>query len=210
MALFGIIGALSSAINPWMIRKLSYKQRDSIFPVITNLTELISFGTVFIIGLAPEIFSFLAPSSYGDSMMAIIPFAISTVPYFLFGVSSVFITYSEKTKFISAATLLGATLNLGLNIFLIPRLGFMGGAVSYLASETVIYLLSLYLLGRCDDNAKANLGSTLPVLFPAAFALLMPILYEYLALRLLVLILPAVLMVNRGFRCLALVREKNT
>ena len=114
---------------------------------------------------------------------------------------------SEQTTAYAAN---GTLLNLGLNIFLIPRLGFMGGAVSYLASETVIYLLSLYLLGRCDDNAKANLGSTLPVLFPAAFALLMPILYEYLALRLLVLILPAVLMVNRGFRCLALVREKNT
>ncbi len=209
MGLFGIIGALSSAINPWMIRKLSAGDGEKVFPVIKNLAEAISFASVFIIGLAPEIFSFLAPESYGDSTVTIVPFALSTVPYFLFGVASVFITYSEKTKFISLSSLLGALLNLGLNLLLISRLGFFGGAISYLVSELVVFLVSLWLLQSCNRRAFEMLKNPMPLLFPLGFSLLFPMLYGYLPLRLLLLIFPAVLLTNRGFRCLSLVKEKN-
>lgn len=210
MALFGIIGALSSAINPWMIRKLSAGDEEKIFPVIKNLAEAISFASVFIMGLAPEIFAFLAPESYRDYTLAILPFALSTVPYFLFGAASVFITFSEKTRFISFASLLGAVLNLGLNFLLISTVGPIGGAISYLISELVVFFSALWLLGSCDKRAFDMLKSPMPILFPLGFSMLFPMLYSYLSLRLLLLIFPAVLLVSRGFKCLALVKEKNS
>ncbi|MBQ7374911.1 MAG: oligosaccharide flippase family protein [Clostridia bacterium] len=210
MALFGIIGALSSAINPWMVRKLSAREEERIFPVIKNLSEAISFASVFIMGLAPEIFAFLAPESYRDYTLAILPFALSTAPYFLFGAASVFITFSEKTRFISFASLLGAALNLGLNFLLISAVGPIGGAISYLISELAVFLSALWLLRGCDRRAYDMLKSPMPILFPLGFSMLFPMLYSFLSLRLLLLIFPGVMLVNRGFRCLMLVKEKGS
>jgi O-antigen/teichoic acid export membrane protein len=209
MALFGIIGSLSSAMNPWIIRKLSAGRRDLISPVIKNLTELISFGAVFIIGLAPEILSFLAPRGYLDSLFVIIPFAVSTVPYFLFSVSSVIITFSEKTKLISLAASAGAAVNLILNLFFISELGSVGGALSYLVAELLIFLLALKLLGTADTSLKEEMKRPFPLVFAACSAAVLSLLYRSLAIRLLLLIIPACLAVNRVFACLSLVREKN-
>lgn len=210
MALFGLIGGLSSAMNPWMIRKLSSGKRTEIFPVVKKISELISFGAAIIIGLAPELFSFLAPASYFSALPVIIPFAISTLPYFLFSVASVLLTYSEKTKLVSLSAALGAIFNLSLNILLISALGTVGGALSYLISEIAVYLISLRLMGKIDTSIKEAMKQSFPFIFVFSMAPVFFILYDSLALRLLLLIIPATLAVNRGFSCLELVREKNT
>lgn len=209
MALFGIIGALSSALNPWIIRKLAVGDKDSLMEVIKNLGQLVSFGSVFIIGLAPELLSILAPKSYNDSLYAIIPFAISTIPYFLFNVFSVFITYQEKTKFISIYTLLGAAVNLVLNLILIKSFGYIGGGISYLFAESLIFVLVSLYLRKNNAHLKVDLSDqAFPFIVSLAMALVLPLIYPYLSARLIILIIPACFAVNRGFLCLDLAKEK--
>ena len=209
MGLFGLIGALSSALNPWMIRKLSRENKDSLVSVIKSLCELISFGSVIIIGLAPEIFSMLAPDGYIDALYAIIPFAISTVPFFLFSVYSVIFTYLEKTKLISIYTLVGAGINLTLNLFLIKSLGYIGGAVAYLTAEGVMCLMASASVKKEADYPRGIFVSAgFSILFSILFAVISSILYPYLPARLILLIIPACLIVNRGFICIDLAKEK--
>ena len=209
MALFGLIGALGSALNPWIIRRLTRGDDEGLFDVIKNLSDLVAFGSVVIIGLAPEILFVLAPKGYSEAIYTIIPFAISTVPYFLFNLYSVLITYAEKTKFISLYTLFGAVLNLVLNIILIKSFGYIGGAVSYLVSEGVIYLLASSFIKKRGSNTKRKTdGAGFSISFSVVMAVFLFLLYPHLSIRLVILILPACLAVNRGFACLDLAKEK--
>lgn len=210
LALFGLIGASFSALNPWIIRRLGRGDDEEIFDIIKNLSDLISFGSIIIIGLAPEILFILAPGGYSEAVYTIIPFALSTVPYFLFNLYSVFITYKEKTKFISVYALIGAVINLGLNLILIKSIGYIGGAISYFIAEIVVYLL-IHLFAKkniFNDVGRQRDGANFSISFSILMAAPLVLLYPYLPIRLVILILPACLAVNRGFSCLKIAREK--
>ena len=210
MALFGLIGASFSALNPWIIRRLGRGDDEEVFDIIRNLGDLISFGSIIIIGLAPEILFILAPGGYSEAVYTIIPFALSTVPYFLFNLYSVFITYKEKTKFISVYALIGAVINLGLNLILIKSIGYIGGAISYFIAEGLVYLLiHLFAKKNIFNNATGQGdGAKFSISFSILMAAPLVFLYPYLPIRLVILILPACLAVNRGFSCLKIAREK--
>lgn len=154
MALFGIIGALSSALNPWLIRKLASGKIKSTAPVIESLYELISFALIIVAGFGREILAFLAPADYLDSALVIVPFAISSAPYFAFGVISALLTYYRRGRAVSFAAIFGASLNLAVNVILISKIGILGGAISYLISETMVYLIAYRELHALETDMR--------------------------------------------------------
>ena len=206
--LFALIGALSNALNPWLIRKLSLGRRDLIFPVIENISAIVAWGSAAVITLSPEIFSFLAPESYRDAVFAIAPIALCSVPYFLFTVATVVSGFSERTHNVSISASIGAAINLILNILLIPRLSYLGGGIAYFAAEAVMLLSLLLLMGRRDKDAAVALLGGRESWVALAFGCLMPLFYKYPALRILLLSIPLCLGARRGFKCLTLSREK--
>lgn len=207
-ALFAIIGALSSALNPWIVRKLSGGKRGEIFPIIGEISVLIGWGTAAVITLSPEIFSFLAPESYKDAIYVISPLALSSVPYFIFTVAMVFLGFSERTRIVSISAVLGALVNLMLCLALIPTVGYFGGGIAYLAAECAMTICVLILIRQWDKNGTAALFGKWEVYFTFIFGGLMPFLYEYKAARILLLILPICQGIRHGFTCLELVKEK--
>ena len=207
LGLFALIGALCSALNPWLVRKLRANQREATIPVIGELSSVIAWGSLFIVALAPEIFSFLAPKSYMDALYVIPIMALSAAPYFLFNMASVFISYGERTKIISLCATAGAAINLAANLILIPRIGYTGAAISYLLSEVAMYLISHRAIAKWEGReavARWARGMLLPLIFSAVFALL----YGNAAVRIFLLIIPACQVIRSGFICLGLAREK--
>ncbi len=209
MALFALIGALSSALNPWIIRKLSSKNDAAILPVLKTLCEMIAYASVIVAGLGREILAFLAPPSYLDLALVTVPFAAATLPYFAFGVIGVILTYYGRERFVSFSAIFGAALNLAANVLLIPRLGAIGGALSYFLSETVMYALSLKQLSAVRRDVSQGLFSPIAFLFSICASAVLATLYDRLALRLLLLIPPALLLTARCFECLKLLGEGN-
>ncbi len=208
MALFGIIAAICSALNPWLVRKLSRGEEDATFSLISELSKIVGWGSVFALGLAPEIFAFLAPKSYADSLYAIAPFALSSLPYFLIGITTVILCYREKTKYVSASSILGAAVNIAANFLLIPYLGYAGGAIAYLVSQMLAFMLSVLWLRRYDSAAAEALGVFPTMLYTCGFGALLVLLYPYTALRILLLIIPAIFCLRGGFSALRMAKEK--
>lgn len=208
MALFGIIAALCSALNPWLVRKLSRGEEDATFSLISELSKIVAWGSVFALGLAPEILAFLAPKSYADSLYAIAPFALSSLPYFLVGTATVILCYREKSKYVSASAVAGAAANILANFILIPLLGYAGGAIAYLASQGVTYVLSVLWLKRCDPRAAEALLDFPTMLFSCGFGALLLLIYPYSALRILLLMIPAIFCLRSGFSALRMAKEK--
>jgi O-antigen/teichoic acid export membrane protein len=206
-AALALIGALSSALNPWMIRKLKAGDDGAVLFVTRELSSIISWGSVTLLALAPEIFAFLAPKSYSDALYVIAPFAISSLPFFLFSIASVLSGFYERTRFISLATALGATVSIILNIFLVPRIGFIAGGIAYLAAEIVMYLFVRRLLSGIGNNTAEALKPKGEIYFALVVGGAFLLLYGNLPLRILLLTVPLCEMVRHGFFCLDLVKE---
>ncbi len=206
-AALALIGALSSALNPWMIRKLKVGDEETVLSVTRELSSIISWGSVTLLALAPEIFAFLAPKSYSDALYVIAPLAISSLPFFLFSIATVLAGFFEKTKIISLATGLGATVSIVLNILLIPRIGFIAGGIAYLAAEIVMYIFVRRLLPGGGHNTTEMLTPCREIYFALAVGGAFLLLYGNLPLRILLLSVPLCEMVRHGFFCLGLVKE---
>ena len=210
MALFGLIAALCSALNPWLVRKLSRGEESISFSLISELSKIVGWGSVLALGLAPEILAFLAPKSYGDSLYAIAPFALSSLPYFLYGIATVILCYREKTKYVSASAILGAAINIFANFLIIPRLGYAGGAIAYLISQALTFILASSWLRRYDAAAADALSAFPTMLFTFGFGALLVLLYPNTLPRILLLIIPAVLCLKSGFSALRMAKEKQS
>ena len=206
-AALALIGALSSALNPWMIRKLKAGDDGVVLFVTRELSSIISWGSVTLLALAPEIFAFLAPKSYSDALYVIAPFAISSLPFFLFSIASVLAGFYERTRFISLATALGAAVSIILNFLLVPRIGFIAGSIAYLAAEIVMYLFVRRLLSGLGHNTAEALKPCGEIYLALVVGGVFLLLYGNLPLRILLLTVPLCEMVRHGFFCIGLIKE---
>ena len=177
---------------------------------LSELSKIVGWGSVLALGLAPEILAFLAPKSYGDSLYAIAPFALSSLPYFLYGIATVILCYREKTKYVSASAILGAAINIFANFLIIPRLGYAGGAIAYLISQALTFILASSWLRRYDAAAADALSAFPTMLLTFGFGALLVLLYPNTLPRILLLIIPAVLCLKSGFSALRMAKEKQS
>ena len=207
-AAFALIGALSSALGPWIIRRLKRGDGDSVALIIGEASGLISWGSVAIVALAPELFSFLAPEGYKEALYAIAPLALSSLPFFLFNTASIFAGFFEMTKTVSLASAMGAAASVTLGIFLVPRVGYLGGGLACLAAETVMYLSCVRAVGRKSDAARESLSVGRETLLSLIFGCSFIPLYDLPALRILMLTVPVCEALRHGFTCLPLIKEK--
>ncbi len=208
LALFALIGALSSAMNPWIIRKLSAGKKDATYPAISAISALIGWGAVIAIAVAPEILAFLAPKSYSDAIFAIAPFAMSSAPYFIYSTVTVYLGFAEKTKLITLSAISGAAINILSNFLLIPRLGYLGGAMSYFICEGAMCVLSLRLLSKVDLLTASSLKNGINMPLQIILSFIFVLLYPYPAMRIFLLIIPAIFATKNGFFALELAKEK--
>ena len=102
----------------------------------------IAFVNIVLIILAPEVVAVFAPSSYYDAIWIIPPVAMSVFFMFTYNFFAVFEFYYEKTKFIAAATVAGAIMNIVLNYICINIWGYIA------AGYTTLFCYALYAIAH--------------------------------------------------------------
>lgn len=112
-SLIGIaIGALFSALVPWIMRKISAGEEYLVASVSRHSVVLIAAFSVILSALTPELMQILAPEEYGEAIFAFYPIALSTIPYFLFTVYSVAFAHGSEGLWSSLSSALGAAVAL--------------------------------------------------------------------------------------------------
>lgn len=106
-------------------------------------------GMVFL-GIAlfrVEIFHFLAPK-WSDHYAGLLPLgAIACIFFGFYLIMNAGVFIREKTKFLPAATVVGAAVNIGLNFLFIPWFGVYGAAYTSIAAYVVMVAM-LYFISR--------------------------------------------------------------
>ena len=152
-----IITTLVSAISAVLLPRLSYYlekgQQAELKKVVGDsvkilmwLTLACSFGLFFTADEATVIMfgEAYAPAAAITKIMCSMIFSIGL--NFFFG-SQILITFG-KEKFLLISVVCGAILNMGMNLFLIPRYQAEGAALASAASETLVLILTYVFASR--------------------------------------------------------------
>ncbi len=208
IGLLFVVSSLGAALGPWITRKIAAGRIDTVREVGGLLFTLLGAATVFLVAIVPEALSFLAPPEYAEAIAAALPIALATLPSFITSIGSVGLIFAERGGSVSAASILGAGANLLFSFLLIPRLTYLGAGLALLLSNLFSALVTILFLrqaglGKIVSTARALAIFTVTALLGVLTALL----YEYAALRILLLILPALVIVRSAFSAKELISE---
>ena len=145
MTLFN--SALGQSLSPWIYTKIKERRLTDMSRVIYISSALIAAVNLLLIGFAPEIVTVFAPSSYREAIYVMPPVAMSTYFMFAYDMFAKIAFYRERTRLISAASMVGAMLNVLLNLVFIPLFGYQAAGYTTLTCY-VAYAVFHYLLMR--------------------------------------------------------------
>ncbi len=150
--------ALNQTIGPFLYRKIKDRKVEEISRVAYPALIAIAAVNLLLIATAPEVIAIVAPASYQDAMWVIPPVAMSVFLLFAYTFFANFEFYFEKTKYIAAATMGGAVLNIVLNAAFIPVFGYIAAGYTTLVCYfvyTAFHYCSMRIICREHlDNVR--------------------------------------------------------
>lgn len=168
-ALTMLTGAASSALGPWIMRKLNSNEEGTVAVISHDCSVLLAASIILVITAAPEAMSVLAPKSYSDATVAVLPIALSALPTFLYSLGCTVLIHRDfgaKVSLCAFFTSLTAILS---GFLLIPKFGYFGAGVAHLISQTVGAIGVMALL--CKFNEKIFSASKISIIFAVTLTL---------------------------------------
>ena len=139
--------AILNSFNPWMYRQMKKGKYDGIGRYSIGLLILLAAGNLFVILLAPELIFIMAPSSFHEAIWLMPPVTMSAFFMFMYSLFANIELYYEKTKFMMAASVSGAALNILLNYIFIRKAGYIAAGYTTLVCY-LCYCFAHYLMMR--------------------------------------------------------------
>lgn len=180
--------ALVQTIEPWMFRSIKARRIGRMKSVAYPALAAVAAVNLLLIAFAPEAVAVFAPAEYQEAIWVIPPISVSVFFSFSYVLYAEFEFYFEKTRYLSLATLVGAALNIGLNLLLIPVFGYLAAGYVTLICYMVFALLHYGMMRKiCRDHFRvapysAKVVGGLSLAFTAA-GLSYLLLYEHALLR---------------------------
>lgn len=144
--------AILQTMEPWLYKKIKDKSVKDIETIAFPTFVLIGGLNIALMLFAPEIIRLFAPNSFGEAIWIIPPVALSVFFQFFYTFFAVFEFYYEKTKYIMAATTVGAVINIIFNYIFINLFGYMAAGYTTLFCY-IMFALFHYVFMRkmCKD-----------------------------------------------------------
>lgn len=147
--------SISGTMNPWIYRSLEHGTAKRIGKPSYLILIIIAVSNLFVIIMAPEILTILAPESYQSAVWVIPPVTASVYFMFLYNLFATFEYYYNKTSYVMFASVIGAIMNVVLNAVFIPKFGYIA------AGYTTLVCYIMYAFAHCffmRKIVKDNLG----------------------------------------------------
>jgi O-antigen/teichoic acid export membrane protein len=194
------VGAIGFALGPWIIRRLKKMEYKEVSAITGVLLSVFSALSLCLIALAPEAMKILAPREYLDAFPALLPIALSTPLVLLSSVTTTCLIHFGKGKENALLSVVSAILGLILNFSLIKKLGYLGAGLAILLSQLFYSIMGLALVFKTDLGDELSLITLAKnILLTSSVGLLLFFLFEFPALRVLALILPAIILLRNFY-----------
>lgn len=136
-----ISDSVNASFMPWLYKRIKSGNKKDI-KHISNMILFMIFSLIeFLVLLAPEIVFILGGEKYREAVN-VIPYVATSVYFmFLFGLFVNIEFYYDKNKYVFVATLVSAIINILLNLYCIPKFGFVAAGMTTLVSYCVFAIL---------------------------------------------------------------------
>ena len=171
-----VLGALNLAWVPWFYEKMYNTEGKEVNIKSRYYNEFFLVLLCLMFILIPELGLIMAPSSYNASLVIIPIIITSYYMQFLYTLYVNFAFFYKKTGSISLGTVLAGTINIVLNVLLIPKYGYEIAAITTLVSY--FFLLLFHAL-----NVRYNLKDktiSARYMFSNAFLIILLGMIQYL------------------------------
>lgn len=157
-------GGLFPAMNQAVLSK------DKNFPIfIQKSFDLLLFAVIplvlVLVILAPYLMGLLTRSNVFQAANSLQILAFALLPLFVGSLLAHLLIATEKKKELGIISLIAVTVNIGLNILLIPRFSYYGAAGATVVSELLTVIMTMTIVWRsldCAPNFKI-LKSIIPI-----------------------------------------------
>ncbi len=210
--------SVAQSLDPWIYTSIKNRNLDKIGIVSYKIISFIAIINFFVMVIAPEVLSILAPSNYSQALWVIPPVTASVFFTFMYDLFASFQFYFKKTNLIAIGSCIGAFLNIILNIIFVPTFGFIAAGyttlVCYILFGFFHYIFMKktcmeYLDGYKVYNAKIIFGVGALLVFGS---FLTTVLYSYTLIRyciLSIIIFILLLYKNKIIDIFSNIRSKN-
>ena len=127
-----VTSALSNAIVPWLYDKLERRDSTGVSGLFESIILAVGLLNVLIVVVAPEFMMLVGPVSYQAGIYVIPPVAASMLFTFVYGLFAYVEFYYEKRLGVVIASASAACINVLLNMWALPRFGFVAAAYTTL------------------------------------------------------------------------------
>ena len=145
------INLLISAINgsrvPWTYENLKTKTYDGLKKVINLLVLMMSAIVLLVSLLSPEVIGLLGTSEYSVAVYVIPVVTLGMFYTFIYDLYASLEFYYGATQYVMYASIIGAVLNIILNLVFIPIFGFIAAAYTTLVCY-MIFMIMHYLFSQ--------------------------------------------------------------
>ena len=209
IALQFTVVAISSAMTPWIIRRLDNGDTRTISNLVLPMIIGYCALSLLLITVSPEAMLILAPKEYSEALPAILPIALSTPFYFISTVTTVGITYSEKGRYMVIISTISTILCVILNYMLIGKYGFIGAGMVTLICQALTALLGVAFLKKARLGKIISLNKILvPCLGATNIGIAIYLMRQSIAARIIMLVLPTIMLLYCLKKASELVLEK--
>lgn len=137
-----ITTALEGVWIPWFTERMITKAHISdINKLSVDYVNLMTYAMVCLILVAPEVVKILAGKEYWEGIVIIPPIVLANYIIFMYTLYVNIEHFYKKTLFITANTLVAATVNIILNFIFIPQFGYVAASFTTVTA----YIVSLIM-----------------------------------------------------------------
>ena len=154
-----LLSSINSSYIPWFYQKMHDGDSESISKVSTALLLVVGVCSLIPALFGPEVVRLLGSEKYMDGIWVMPSVSVGVYFTFAYSLFSNYELYFDESRIIMVASLTAAALNIGLNLLLLPILGFV--AAGYVSLGCYIALSFFHYLGM-RIVAKRKGGRTIP------------------------------------------------
>lgn len=181
--------AMLQTLQPWIFQKIKADKYEEIKKVAYPALVVIAVVNLLVVLFTPELIRLFGPESYHDAIWVMPPIAMSVFFMFMYNLFSTFEFYYEKSSYVSAATVIGAALNIALNYVFIKQYGYYAAGYTTLFCY-IVFAVAHYLFMRriCRKEINNTIVYDVKILILISVAFLLcgfalMVTYDYQLLR---------------------------
>ncbi len=141
-----LLSALNGAFSPWLGEKLAKKEYKDIRKVSKIYICIFVYLVIGIMLLAPEVLMIMGGKAYMSAKPVMIPVILGCMCQFLYTLFVNVEQFSKKTVGMAFASMSAALLNYGLNMWLIPKFGYIAAAYTTLIGYMWLLVIHMILV----------------------------------------------------------------